>query len=347
MRHSRYLSYSERLVIERMLKQKATQKQIAAVLGVSQQAISKELQKGKYIHTGNYKDCVRYSADVAQKVIDEGKKNKGTSCKFFELDSASVDTLVYCIKKKKLSPYAALRSLSDCLGYCPFSLNSLYKYIKRGFLSGLGRHDLPELWRKREKKPKSRICLKKQAGKSIELRPDHINDRSCFGHWEGDCVIGKRSGVGEVLLTLTERKSRFEMIFKMDYKRAVSVVSVLDRLSDRLDFQRIFKSITFDNGSEFSDSAGMEFNKGVKRTDCFYAHPYSSFERGTNERHNRIIRRFFPKGASLAAVTQENCVAVARWMNNLPRRILGGLSPAEVLQNSVDSDIYDMLAEFF
>lgn len=346
MRHSRYLSYSERLVIERMLKQNATQKQIADVLGVSQQAISKELKKGKYIHTGNYKDFERYSADVAQKVINDGKKNKGRSCKFFELDSISIDTLIYSIKQKKFSPYAALCSLSSCLGYCPFSLNSLYKYIRRGFLSGISRADLPELCKKKEKKIHSCFAVKKQAGKSIELRPCIINNRSRFGDWEGDCVIGKKSGIGEVLFTLTERLTRFELIFKMDYKRAVSVVSVLDNLSCFLDFPKVFKSITFDNGSEFSDSAGMENCMGEKRTVCYFAHPYSSFERGTNERHNRIIRRFFPKGQSIATVTQEDCYFVARWMNNLPRRILGGLSPAEMLRNIVDSDIYNMLADF-
>lgn len=344
MRTSRYLSYEERLVIERMHRKKATQREIAEVLGVSQQAISKELRKGRYIHTGVYKDYPAYSAEKAQSVVDKGNQNKGVACKFYALDATSVEMLVYCIKKQKFSPYAALRMLSADLGFRPFSLNSLYKYIGRGLLDGLCNSDLPEKNLRRHRKEHIQKRTKKQAGRSIDVRPPAVDSRAEFGHWEGDCVIGKQSGAGEVFLTLTERVSRFELIFKMPDKTAASVCKVLNTISRKCDFKSLFRSITFDNGSEFSACRRMEFYRGKRRTNVYYAHPYSSWERGTNERHNRIIRRWFPKGKSLAAVLQSDCARVARWMNEYPRRQLGGLSPVEVLARYISPSVFDALA---
>ena len=213
-----------------------------------------------------------------------------------------------------------------------------------GLLEGVGAMDLPEkVSRKRRKKSAATTSKRKQAGRSIDFRPAVVKLRSEFGHWEGDCVIGKKSGVDEVLLTLTERVSRIELIFKMRDKTAASVCKVLNMLSRKCNFKELFKSITFDNGSEFSDCKHMEFYRGKRRTNVYYAHPYSSWERGTNERHNRIIRRWFPKGKSLADVQQSDCARVARWMNEYPRRQLGGLSPVEVLARYVSPSVFDAL----
>ena len=325
-----------------MHRKKATQKEIAEVLGVSQQAISKELRKGHYIHRGHYKDYPAYSAEKGQAIVDVGGMNKGAACKFFALDPYHVEKLIYLIKKLKFSPYAALRTVSRSLGFRPFSLNSLYNYIDMGLLEGVGAMDLPEkVSRKRRKKSAATTSKKKQAGRSIDFRPAVVKLRSEFGHWEGDCVIGKKSGVDEVLLTLTERVSRIELIFKMRDKTAASVCKVLNMLSRKCNFKELFKSITFDNGSEFSDCKHMEFYRGKRRTNVYYAHPYSSWERGTNERHNRIIRRWFPKGKSLADVQQSDCARVARWMNEYPRCQLGGLSPVEFLARYVSPSVFD------
>ena len=344
MRTSRYLSYEERKVIERMHRKKATQKEIAEVLGVSQQAISKELRKGRYIHSGYFKDYPAYSAEKGQAVVDAGNRNKGAACKFYAMQPFYTDYIVYLIKQKKFSPYAALKAVSQHLGFRPFSLNSLYGYISRGLLEGVGVMDLPEkVSRKRRKKSVAIALKRKQAGRSIDVRPAAVQLRSEFGHWEGDCVIGKKSGVDEVLLTLTERVSRFELIFKLRDKTAASVCKALNQISRSCDFKQLFKSITFDNGPEFSACKRMEFYRGQRRTNCYYAHLYSSWERGTNERHNRIVRRWFPKGKSLAYVQQSDCARVARWMNEYPRRQLGGLSPVEVLARYVSPSVFDAL----
>lgn len=173
------------------------------------------------------------------------------------------------------------------------------------------------------------------AGKSIETRPLIVLSRETFGHWEMDCVIGKAKGKRQSLLVLTERKTRYEMIFKLSSKTSASVVKCLDALHRKYgaDFKTLFQTITVDNGSEFSDADGMEYDKdGNKRTDVYYCHPYSSCERGSNERQNRIIRRFLPKGKSLYRVTQNQCDSIADWINALPRKVLHWCSSADLFE---------------
>ena len=109
---------------------------------------------------------------------------------------------------------------------------------------------------------------------------------------------------------------------------ATGVVTVLDKIDPRFGkkFSQIFKSITFDNGSEFMDCAGIEksvYGKDRKRTKVYYCHPYSAYERGTNENINKMIRRFLPKGTDFRKVTAAYIQRVETWINNYPREILG------------------------
>lgn len=161
----------------------------------------------------------------------------------------------------------------------------------------------------------------------IEERPQEINDRQTFGHWEGDCVCGKKR-TKETLFVLSERLTRNEIIIKMPDQTAASVVAAMNKLERRYGkkFAEIFKSITFDNGSEFMDCAGIEksvYGKGNKRTKVYYCHLYSAYERGTNENINKMIRRFLPKGTDFRKVTAEYIERVEAWINNYPREILG------------------------
>ena len=140
------------------------------------------------------------------------------------------------------------------------------------------------------------------AGESIEQRPEEIDEREEFGHWEGDTVY---SG------------------------KAETVVKALDALERKLGarrFRAIFKSITFDNGTEFAAAEELErscVNKRLPRTKVYFCHPYSSWERGTNENTNGMIRRRFPKGTNFAAVTNAQIAQAENWINNYPRKILG------------------------
>ena len=169
------------------------------------------------------------------------------------------------------------------------------------------------------------------AGESIEQRPEEIDEREEFGHWEGDTVYsgkGKRKTT-RALLTLTERKTRKEIIIAIPNRKAETVVKALDALERKLGarrFRAIFKSITFDNGTEFAAAERLErscVNKRLPRTKVYFCHPYSSWERGTNENTNGMIRRRFPKGTNFAAVTNAQIAQAENWINHYPRKILG------------------------
>lgn len=170
---------------------------------------------------------------------------------------------------------------------------------------------------------------KKVPGTSIDHRSQQANERTEFGHWEIDTVIGKRQGKKEVLLTLTERMSRRELIRKIPGKESRRVQDAINVLHQELKghFDGVFKSITSDNGAEFSELSNIEKESATK---VYFAHPYCSGERGSNERHNGLIRRFIPKGKNLNDYSVEKIAWVENWCNTLLRKILGYSTPDEV-----------------
>jgi IS30 family transposase len=175
------------------------------------------------------------------------------------------------------------------------------------------------------------------AARSIDNRPKEVFMRLEAGHWEGDTIYSTKDGSRECLLTLVERKTRLELIVKIPDRTAKSVKQAMDgierQLGSRL-FRMIFLSITFDNGVEFADVLGLEHStltKG-KRTVLYFAHPYCSCERGTNENANGIIRRFLPKGTDFAYVKNKEIKEIQDWMNTYPRKILNGFTPLQCLK---------------
>ena len=207
------------------------------------------------------------------------------------------------------------------------SEKTIYNYIDKGIFLRLERKNLPQGGkRKRKYNGVKRKSARASVGESIESRPQEINDRETFGHWEMDCVEGKKK-TKETLLVLSERLTRREIIIKMPDHTSASVVAALNKLERKYGrkFAKIFKSITVDNGSEFLNCEAIE--KSVygnkKRTTVYYCHPYSAYERGTNENINKMIRRFLPKGTDFRKVTAAYIKRVETWINNYPREILG------------------------
>ena len=181
--------------------------------------------------------------------------------------------------------------------------------------------------RQKNKYNKLKRCrVKKPLNKSIEDRPSEVMARNIPGHWEMDLVEGKRGGSGKFLMVLTERKTRNEIIRKIPDKTQKSVVRVLDKLAYKLGrkkFRKVFKSITVDNGSEFLDADLLEKSVvGGKRTTMYYCHPYSAFERGSNENQNKMIRRFVPKGVDIDNYSNKQIRDIQDWINKYPRKIL-------------------------
>ena len=204
---------------------------------------------------------------------------------------------------------------------------TVYNMIDRGDFYKITNQNLPIKRNKthRRYKPISRVAKNNITGRSIEEREEKINRREEVGHWEMDLVVGSGHSCLQVL---TERKTRKELIFKIPNKAQENIKRILDMLEKKFkdSFKNIFKSITSDNGVEFLDQKGIENSclvKGQKRTICYYAHPYSSWERGSNENANRLIRRFIPKGSNIDKYSDKEIKEIEDWINNYPRKIFG------------------------
>ena len=122
-----------------------------------------------------------------------------------------------------------------------------------------------------------------------------------------------------------------------------SILEAVDKLENKYQgyFEDKFKSITFDNGGEFLDWEGIERSclNQEKRTLTYFAHPYSSWERGTNENQNRMIRRFIPKGTDIATISNKEIKRIEKWMNNYPRKILGYRTANDLVLEATDNRI--------
>jgi IS30 family transposase len=197
------------------------------------------------------------------------------------------------------------------------------------------REDLIACLRRSHKKRKQRAVGRKQKKTkipnriSIEERPRAVEGRRTYGHWEGDSIISRKSTFA--LNSLTERKSRLILITRMKRKGAKET---LDAVTNRLGVlpQKFRRTLTLDNGTENTKHEVITEGIGVK---CYFAHPYTSWERGTNENANGLVRWYFPKGTDFAKITDRQVALVESRLNNRPRKCLGFRTPIEAAASSV------------
>lgn len=322
-----YMTYPERIRLETMLRFKVPVAQIARELGCCRQTIYNEMKRGMYtrikqVH-GFDRDVQEYSADIGQQLHDKATKNKGTQLKI----SGKLEYAEYLeerILKHRRSPAAALAEARKAGFDTSICVTTLYAYINDGVIRSLSNS---KLWeknsrKKKKKRPEQRITHPQYP--SIMQRPSYISDRKEPGHWEIDLIIGgKRSQAA--LMVLSERYTREVIIRKIPEKKAACVVAEMDKIEHSTpNFKERFKTITSDNGPEFLDYHGLcrSIYKG-QRCQVYYCHSYASWEKGTIERNNRIIRRFFPKGTDFTKITEKQVADVQDWINNYPRKILG------------------------
>ncbi len=323
MRQYHRMTYTDRLMIEKLYNSGCSYRAIAQRLGFSVSSIHYEVKRGIYLHRDGdtWKDVPRYSATIADDDAVWQATARGGIVKLgHNHDYAkAVSTRI----RAGESPDAIVGSLRREHGWT-VSTSTLYRYIDKGYIPNVSNNDL--LRKNMCKKSCRHVrAARPPQGESIERRPEHINNRTAPGHWEMDSVIGKRSGKEESLLVLTERFTRFEIIVKMQDKTARSVDRALSKLKS--DYPSgTFQTITVDNGSEFSDYSSIK--RGTE--EVYYCHPFSSWERGSNENCNKIIRRFFPKNQSMAHITQRDCDAAARFINNMHRKSLNYATAAEL-----------------
>lgn len=321
------LTRTQRIKIETLYNAGVSKINIAKNVGVCVRTVQYEIKRGSYEHINRRnsfwygvqtKKTIRYSSDLAQQRYEFKCTKKGRPLKIGN-DYAFIQYIETRCQKERISACAVLGQIKR--ENMPFktriSKTTLYRYIADGLFSNLK-------IAKRKQKYKHVTIKRVAKGPSIEKRPDEINQRKTFGHWEMDCVCGSNK---TTLLVLSERLTRKEIIFKMASQKSENVIACLNKLERRFGrkFKQVFKSITMDNGSEFADYVGIEksiYGKG-KRTTTYYCHPYCSSERGTNERLNREIRRLIPKGSNLSKYTDADIQYVEDWVNNYPREVLG------------------------
>ena len=331
------MTWNDRVKMETLLNAGHNRAYVAKFLHFSRATITREYKRGIYIHTNSdLTECERYSAEVAQRNHEYMQTSKGRPLKVGN-DMEFVDFLEKTIIKDGCSPAVAL-ALARLQGFkTSISSNTLYRYIDKGLFLELTNKKLP-VKSKRKKHPKKvRVQKRASAGESIENRNKDILSRNDFGHWEMDTVRGKQGVSKTCLLVLTERKTRNEIIRKMPDGKARSVVSELDKLEKRLGglFQKLFKTITVDNGVEFADYAGMKrslLHPGTDRTKVYYCHPYSSYERGSNENANKLIRRHIPKGKNTDRYSHQQIRYIQDWINNYPRKLHGWRTAGELFR---------------
>lgn len=344
-----HLKESERYKIEALLAAGKKAEVIAVILRRDRSTIYREIERGTVLRLqSNLMEKATYRAHVAQAEYEKRGRNKERSLKIGKDKELEAYIRVKLVEER-FSPDAIIGEIKvkGLKFEGMICAKTLYNYIDAGIFSGISNKNL---WEKRKKKrrryrPVGRTSRTNRLCRSIERRPKTADRRLEYGHWEGDTLKGPlRSKTS--LLTLTERKSREEVIIKLENAGQDAIKAALDGLEREYGeaFKVKFKSITFDNGVEFLDWRSLEISvlkDNRRRTTVYFAHSYSAWERGTNENHNRMIRRFVPKGTDIADYRDVDIHNINEWMNNYPRKILGYRTPKDVAAECLQSNQFD------
>ena len=333
----KHLEYSERQSIERWFNRDHRKKvEIADLLDRTEKTIRNEIKRGlvKNLTTDLIEIWV-YSADVAQAKYEYYLKAKGPKLKI-DNDYELKEYVEKSIKEDKKSPEVIAQNIKKMSFKTTMCARTIRNNIYAGDIYDIKPTDMIYKKEYKDKNKEKTVCEKVPPEKSIDYRPEEANTREEYGHWEGDLVIGTKKR-GSVLFTLTERKTREEIIVKIPGKKAEYVAQALDLIEKKYKkvFYTKFKTITFDNGGEFRNWESLEKSydnrRKSPRTHVYYAHPYRSGERGSNENANRLIRRFIPKGIDITPISEEFIQKIEDWINNYPRAMFKYKSTNEIL----------------
>jgi len=314
MNQYQQLSQQERYTITALMKSHFSKAYVAKILGRNRSTISRELKRNKTSFGQGY--C----AEKAQSYATARRKRTRRGPNF----SADQWNLVILLLSNDFSPEQISNTLKRH-NIFDISHETIYKYLLHDKKKGgtLYKHlrIVPKRRRKRYNSYDSRGRL---AGKRhISTRPATIERRTRIGHWEGDTVVGKDKR--HCIVTLVERRTGFVIIKKISSRTVDQVNSaILEAIKEH---ESKFKTITFDNGTEFHGYKFLEENHNVI---CYFATPYHSWERGTNENTNGLIRQYLRKGSCMKDVTQADCDCIAYRLNTRPRKRHGYKTPEEL-----------------
>ena len=292
---------------------------------ISYSTIYKEIKRGTVEHLNSQYDIELvydpYSSQYAHENCSHNKGRMSILDDYEELSSLIEEKI-----KQKLSPEVIAHQINELYKQnkieTTICFKTIYNLIGSRKLKVTSKDLIYGQKTRKKSHNKEKILEKPVGGESIDFRPD-ISDRIEFGHWEIDCVVGKREGKSTCLMTLVERKTRYGITVLIPKKSKKCIVKAIAKLKSKFGkyFYDVFKSITADNGCEFKDAIGMSCSlKNGKRIKIYFAHAYHSWERGTNENYNRMIRRYFPKGTDFSLISNSDLQKVISRINDYPRK---------------------------
>jgi transposase, IS30 family len=307
----RQITSEERYILATLRRQGFNQAEIARELGRHRSTIGRELRRNSARFDGCYRPSKAIERTAGRR--SRSRRNQRFTCSDLRLVDAQL--------RERWSPEQICGRLRGSLS---ISHETIYRHVWRDRILGGSLYTCLRGARKRRRKRYGAYDSRgRLAGKRhISERPLSAELRSEIGHWEIDTVIGK--GDHHCLVTVVDRKTGYVVIGKLRARTKEQTNRRTLRLMRR--HPQRFKTITADNGTEFHDYAAVERATG---TAFYFATPHHSWERGTNENTNGLIRQSVPKGTSMAKLTQQRCNAIARALNNRPRKRLGFKTPQE------------------
>ncbi len=310
MKHYSQLTLEKRYGIYTLLKTGHNQSKIAEVVGVHKSTINRELKRNRGGRGYRPKQANAFAED----------RHRAKVC--FRIDGntwAFVERLI-C---KEWSPEQISGWMKDNMGIA-VSHEWIYQYVLKDKLAGGSLY----LHLRCKKKRKKRYGSNDRRGNlinrvSIDERPDIVDRRNRIGDWEADTIIGKAHK--QAIVSLTERKSGLALVYKVDRRTKENTESAMKQLLYSISDQ--VHTITSDNGKEFGNHEKIA--KGLK-CNFYFAHAYSSWERGTNENTNGLIRQYFPKNRDFRTITDKELIHAMKRLNNRPRKRFGYKTPNQV-----------------
>jgi IS30 family transposase len=307
-----HLSQEERYQIYILMKDGKTQSQIAQLLNRHKSTISRELARNTGLKGYRPKQACLLAEERSL-----GSRNA------VHINPKDWDIAVTCLHKK-WSP----EQIADQVG---ISHETIYRHVYADKAAGGSLWEQLRCQKKRKKRYASGRDRRGQivGRRPISERPEHIEARSQIGHWEGDTVIGAHHK--QAIVTLVERKSGYALIAKVSNKTSDLVSQAI--ITQLNPVTPLVKTLTFDNGKEFAEHRRID--TALKST-TYFADPFASWQRGSNENFNGLLRQYIPKKRPLATLTNQEIRMIQDRLNNRPRKRLGFKTPNEVFMQSLN-----------
>ncbi len=315
-----HLTQTERIELSLLIRIGHTQRNAALVLGVSPSTVSRELARNKR-SDGQYHATVARRASATRRAVANGLRTK-------LLANPNLASAVERRLKRNDSPEQIAGWLTNTGAVLRVAPQTIYDWV---YLHA--RHLLKHLHcrkgkyrRTRENTLRKAFRDKQKEARRITARPCHVLARKRYGHWEGDTVVGK--GHSGCIATFVERKSGYLMAVKLEHGTAKNFEEAAKQCFAAIP-NSYRKTLTLDNGTEMSNYEEIERHTEL---EIYFANPYHSWERGTNENTNGLLRFYFPKKMSFAHLTQEDIDAAVKQLNTRPRKRLSYKTPEQMFK---------------